>query len=222
MNILIIVCKFISLLVMLFSLTSCNDNNFSSIGNKSINNIFNNSSKSYNSRYLFIKDISKYDKAFIDGLIKYSRDQKQYLVLIDDILTVQNENYSLSSDIESNKIYVFERNEENKIFLLHLMKYNYSSLEFALKIIIDGKIIREKSGLVTLNPCFFLGAESDDDEETGSSFFVTTYRHEESIDYVYISVGENDNGLLQARVEFNGFSKLPILYLDRAMNKIAN
>jgi len=97
-----------------------------------------------------------------------------------------------------------------------VFKNNLSSLKFDLKITIEGKIIIDKSGVVTLNPCFFLGADSEDDEETGSSFFVTTYRHEDSMGYIYVSVGINDRGLYQAKVEVNEVSDIPVLYLDRA------
>lgn len=207
----------ILLLAILASLsTGCDDTNLPS-NEIIIYNISNALNKTYKSKYIYVKDISKYDKSFIDGLIEYSLSQKSHLKLIDDLLTVDNENYSLSSEIESDKIYFFEKFEMNKHIRLVLFKYNLSSLKFSLRITIDGKINFEKSGVVTLSPCFFLGADSDDDEETGSSFFVTTYRHEDKKGYIYISVGENDKNLLQARVKTDGIANDPVLYLNKVM-----
>jgi hypothetical protein len=210
----------LSLCIILASLISCDDSKSLSKKKNASNNNSYKSSQPYESRYIYIKDVTKYDKSFISGLIKYGSEQNKYLKLVDDILTVDNENYSLSSDIESNKIYIFTRNEKGKKIKLNLVKYNYSSLKYDLKIISDDRTILEKSGLVTLNSCFFLGAESDDNEETGISFFVTTYRYDDPAGYIYISVGENDNGLLQARLELNVISDLPVLYLNTEINLI--
>jgi len=218
MKINIAIYRLLLLIYIVSSLTTGCDDTISSSENIIIsNNKTNKLNRSYMSKFIYIKDVSKYDKSFIDGLIEYSLSQKSNIKLIDDLLTVDNENYSLSSEIESGKIYFFKKIEMNKHIRLALFKYNLSSLKFDLKITIDGKINLEKSGVVKLSPCFFLGADSDDDEETGSSFFVTTYRHEDKKGYIYISVGENEKKLLQARVETDEIGNIPVLYLNKVM-----
>jgi len=79
----------LSLIVSLY--TSCDDTISSSkdiIINNNNNKNVNRSNRSYKSNNIYVKDVSKYDKSFIDGLINYSLIQKSYLKLIDDLLTV--------------------------------------------------------------------------------------------------------------------------------------
>lgn len=98
---------------------------------------------------------------------------------------------------------------------LVLRRLNLSSLEFQFKITFTDGNSEKKSGIVTLNPTFFLGAESDEDEETGSEYFVTVYRHEDKDKYTYIKIGENENNKLQARVQLKEINDLHPLELDK-------
>jgi hypothetical protein len=199
-------------IMLLFSLltvlaTSC-DNGRSTINqNKSETK-----KQKYNSRYLFVKDESKYEKSFVEGLKTYSERQKEHLKLIDDVLTVNNDKYPLPSDIEKGKQYFFSRKKTDRQTDLVLKTHNYSSLEYDLKISIDDKIIFKKTGIVTLNELFFIGAEPAFDEETESEYFPTTYIHEDNGGFINIKVGVIKKRL-RASVDLKEFSDLPALKL---------
>lgn len=204
------------LLVAIFTvLTSGCDKSNSILSQTPQSQKINTGKKEYKSNKLYIKDEARYEKSFVDGLKAFSKGQKEHLQLIDDLLIVEKEKYSLPSEIETGKQYFFSRKETDRQTELILKRYNLSSLEFNLKITFTGGNIEKKSGIVTLNPMFFLGAESDEDKETGSEYFVTVYSHEDKDKYTYIKIGENENNKLQARVQLKEVEDIPTLKLDK-------
>lgn len=204
------------LLVALFiALTSGCDKSNSALNQTPQSQKINIGKKEYKSNKLYIKDEARYEKSFIDGLKAYSKGQKEHLQLIEDQLIVEKEKYSLPSEIEIGKQYIFSGKEIDRQTELILKRYNLSSLEFNLKIAFTGGNIENKSGIVTLNPTFFLGADSEEDEETGTEYFVTVYSHEDKDKYTYIKIGENQDNKLQARVQLEKVKDIPTLKLDK-------
>jgi hypothetical protein len=201
----------LSIVILAVLTTSCDKINTNTNRNKTDTKKQN--SNSFNSKYLFIKDESKYEKSFIEELIAYSAKQKEHLQLVDDVLTVKDQQYSLPSEIKVDKKYYFSAKEKERQVELVLIKHNLSSIEFDLKILNSYKTILKKHGVVTINMGFFLGSASEEDEETGVSYLATEYSHNDKNGYIYLRVGEDENKLLRASVQFKDFDDLPTMKL---------
>lgn len=86
----------------------------------------------------------------------------------------------------------FVASKQGYLYSLDVSRLNYTTLEFNFELRKGRQTIDQIKGRADLNPGFVLGSESDDDPETGSSYFVSEY-HFESPDCTFsIRLGDDE------------------------------
>lgn len=125
---------------------------------------------------LFIKDSSAYSKEFLDCLKEI--EQQDYS-LIDSLLIINSIDTVVIPQL---KIEKFEFSDKKSV--LKLNQINYSTIKYLF--ITQGK---QWEGLATIGCTFYLGSESDIDEN-GDSYFCDEFIDDSSNDIVGIRIGE--------------------------------
>ncbi len=146
-----------------------------------------------------IKDKSQYDKSFIEGLSEYNGPIK----LIENFILVGQDTVYFPEDLYLNKETIFKGTKDQKNFVLSLTRTNLTSLNYTFQILDkDFKTINNKSGRATLGSLFFLGSETDDDDETGDGYLSVEYWDNSDDCTFAIRIGEkDDNGKIRAKIK---------------------
>jgi hypothetical protein len=146
---------------------------------------------------IYIKDKSQYDQRFIDGL-KWNEPIK----LIDNYIVLGNDTAYFPEPIPINKQITFSGKNKNNIFVLTVRRQNLTNLKYQFQLkTTTNNVIDTKSGTAILGSMFFLGAETDEDDETGLSYLSTEYRDDKNDCWFCIRIGDIDDiGKPQAKV----------------------
>lgn len=163
-----------------------------------------------------IKDKSRYDQSFIDGLAECHQSMQvmeNYLIILVDgrnVDTIHFQEYKKT-------VFKGSRNQEN--FVLTIKSKNLTSLNYKFQLFDKtGKVIINKSGYATLPSCFFWASETDIDDE-GYGYGCQEYWDNSSDCSFSIRIGGNNDE--RAKITFrckNNKSKeidpddCPILY----------
>jgi hypothetical protein len=145
-----------------------------------------------------IKDKSEYDQSFIDGLSKYNEPIR----LIENYILIGHDTVFFPEDIKLNKETIFKGSQDNKKFVLTVTRTNYTGLNYRFQLLDkDAKTIYNKSGRAILGSLFFLGSETDEDDETGEAYLSVEYRDNSPDCSFAIRIGEmEDNGKIRAKI----------------------
>jgi hypothetical protein len=147
---------------------------------------------------IYIKDKSQYDPTLIEGLSEY----KDPIKLIDNYILIGKDTVYFPEDIQLSKNTIFKGTKDLKNFLLTITRTNLTSLNYNFQLFNkDTKLINSKSGKATLGALFFLGSETDEDDETGEEYLSFEYRDNSPDCSFAIRIGErDDNGKLRAKI----------------------
>lgn len=144
-------------------------------------------------------DKSQYDQTFIDGLVGYGEQIK----LIENYMLIGQDTAYFPEEIKLNKETIFKGTKNNNNFVLTVRRINLTSLNYNFQLLDkDAQLLNSKKGKATLGSLFFLGSESDDDDETGEGYLsVEYYDHSAGCSFA-IRIGEkDDNGKLRAKIK---------------------
>lgn len=200
-------------IVIVFGLVAClNSTNRKSIEKLSIDTLHS-GSRDKLERNHDSNTRSRYDKIFLDKLSEYREPVK----LSGNILLTGQDTVYFPEDLLLHQETIFKGSKDNSDFLLILTRTNLTGLNYSFQLMNSSKHTEiSKSGRAILNPFFFLGAESDDDDRTGEGYLSVEYTDESSNCLFAIRIGERDeNGKLRAKIKlFCKDSKTKSMDLD--------
>jgi len=134
---------------------------------------------------------------WLQGLSKSGYANSYY---INDALIILNgiDSVSFPADLPFNKEINFSGRMNGKDFFLKVKLIKYTTIDFKFEIKKGDDIIEYESGLADIGTLFFLGSESDEDEQTGIYYFATEYVKEDDKCDFAVRIG-NDGGILKAK-----------------------
>ncbi len=123
---------------------------------------------------IFIEDKSQYSAQFISKIRSYGGidrvDLKGDLVILD-----QRDSIQFPQIPKVNKRYTLTGKEGDLAIAITVKRINYTTIEYKIEMNEFGKSIKSEMGLADLSPFFFLGSESDIDDQTKESYFCTEF-----------------------------------------------
>lgn len=135
---------------------------------------------------IVVRNPTDYSDEFIRELKNFSG--LGTLELKDSLLIISGTDTVLFPSVPPlNERILFTGRKDDLAIALTINRRNYTTLEYSLEMVEFGKSSHFQNGELSLGAGFFLGEESDEDEQTGISYFVTEYTHE-AADGCYISV----------------------------------
>lgn len=189
----------IYILTLAFGLLSCNDKTAEKTADQNSVDTLQTVSADKHQQETTIKDKSQYDQSFIEGLSEYNEPLK----LIENYILVGQDTVYFPEDLQLNKKTIFKGTKDKKNFVLSVTRTNLTSLNYTFQILDkDSKAVNNNSGRATLGSLFFLGSETDDDDETGDGYLSVEYWDNSADCSFAIRIGEkDDNGKLRAKIK---------------------
>lgn len=148
---------------------------------------------------LYIKDRSLYDPHFIEGFSNYNEPVK----LIDNYLIAGADTTTFPADLPLNQKLVFKGAKGRKAYVLALTRTGLTTVAYDLQITCtDGQTISPMSGTAVLSWSFFMGTESDADEESTEGYGSSEYWDtRDSCSFsIRVGIGLDDKGRHRAKV----------------------
>lgn len=188
----------IYILTLAFGFCSCNNQTKEKTVDKSAADTLQIVSDDKHHHEITIQDKTQYDQSFIDGLSEYNEPIK----LEENYILVGHDTVYFPEDLQHNKETIFKGTKDKKNFVLSVTRTNLTSLNYTFQLLDkDSKAINNKSGRATLGSLFFLGSETDDDDETGAGYLSAEYWDTSADCSFAIRIGEkDDNGKLRAKI----------------------
>lgn len=152
---------------------------------------------------LTIKDSTLYDSQFLKDLA--ASNFATTFVLKDEVLLMDQDSTTFPTDLVGppsqrfGKKYYFKGEKKGQTYQLTISPLNYTSLDYDFKLMNGKDVIRKRKGQVHLSAFFFLGDETDTDDETDSSYLASEYAQESEGCYFSIRIGR-DEGDLKAKI----------------------
>ncbi|MGB3527231.1 MAG: hypothetical protein WBB32_14815 [Flavobacteriales bacterium] len=189
----------IYILTLAFGLVSCNNQTTEKTVDKNSVDTLQTVPEDKQKLEINIKNKSQYDQSFIDGLSEYNEPVK----LMDNYILIGQDTVYFPEELQLNKETIFQGNKDQKKFVLSVTRTNLTSLNYHFQILDkDSKAINNKSGRATLGSLFFLGSETDDDDETSDAYLSVEYWDNASDCSFAIRIGEMDeNGKLRVKIK---------------------
>jgi hypothetical protein len=150
---------------------------------------------------IYIKDKSKYDQSFIDGLSVYNEPIK----LIDNYILTGKDTTYFPSDLSLNKATTFKASKGNNKFVLTVTRTNLTNLTYNFQLTDkDNKTVDTKSGKAILGSMFFLGSEMDQDSQAGDGYRSSEYWDKTNDCWfsIRIGYGKDKNGKQRAMLTY--------------------
>lgn len=151
-----------------------------------------------------ITNTSDYSKAFIDELVagKYEQPVK----LTGDYIITGTDTFSFPAVLPLSKPTTFVADKDNKHYELEITRTNLSSVNFKFELTDNTKkVLHTEKGEASMSPFFFLGAESDEDENE-EMYDVIPYTMNDAAGNCYFSLrvesAADANGKQKARVNY--------------------
>lgn len=150
---------------------------------------------------IIIRDKSQYGQSFIDGLSGYDEP----LQLVENYLLVGQDTVYFPEEVPRNSKTLFKGTKDQKSFVLAVTRTNLTNLDYTFQLLDkDGRPIESRSGTAVLGSLFFLGSETDDDDETGEGYLSAEYSDPSPDCSFAIRIGEKDgNGKLRAKIKLH-------------------
>lgn len=189
----------IYLLAFVFGLSSCNNQTTKKTADQNSVDTLQTVSADKQRADIYIKDKSQYDQTFIEELSEFNEPIK----LIDNYVLIGQDTVYFPEELQLNKEIIFKGTKELKNFALTVTRTNLTSLNYNFQLFDkDTKLINNKSGKATMGALFFLGSETDDDDETGEAYLSVEYWDNSPNGSFAIRIGEkDDNGKLRAKIK---------------------
>ncbi len=147
-----------------------------------------------------IKDPTQYSRAFIQKLKAF--DYSSHYELRDSMLIIGRLDTAwFPTDLPLEKERILTGVKAGKEYRLAVRRISYTTVSYELKVFRSGKLYSAYKGLADLEPGFFLGAETDEDERTGSAYLSTEYYSRTNHCDLALRIGINDQSQLCARVK---------------------
>lgn len=191
--------KTIYILAVAFGVWNCSNRTIEKKDNKNVAEALQAVSVNEQQQEIIINDTSQYDSLFIHGLSEY----KEPMTLIENYILIGHDTIYFPEDLQLNKETVFKGTKDLKTFLLTVTRINLTSLNYHFQLSDkDAETINSKSGKATLGSLFFLGSETDTDDETGDEYLSVEYFDNSSDCTFAIRIGEKDNkGKRRAKIK---------------------
>jgi hypothetical protein len=189
----------IYILTLTFGLLSCNNQPTEKTVDKNSVDTLQPISTDNTKQDISTNDKSLYDQTFIDGLAGYGEQIK----LIENYILIGQDTAYFPEDVKLNTETIFKGTKDKKNFVLTVRRINLTSLNYNFQLLDkDAKLLNSKKGKATLGSLFFLGSESDDDDETGEGYLsVEYYDHSADCSFAIRIGGKDDNGKLRAKIK---------------------
>lgn len=210
------------LLVLALVLVSCNrnDSESKSAGGNGPDSIADTSAlkpdatKADSSTQGVIRNRTDYSANFLAGLDRATEGRRY--VLDRGVLVMEGSDTArLPSMPVFGRTIRLERESEGTLVRLDVTRKNWTAVEYRLEVVASGKKPQVETGIAEIPATFFLGAESDESEASGESYFVEEYTDARPDDCtVSLRLGRESqsDGALLGRVVVNCPSlKLPDL-----------
>ena len=176
----------IYILTIVLGLSSCNNQTAEKTVNQKSVDTLQTISPDKQQADIFIKDKSKYDQTFIDGLADY----KETMQLIDSFIITGKDTTYFPDDLPLNKKTTFKGAKGNKILTLTVTRNNLTNLTYSFQFTDkDNKTIDSKSGRAILESTFFLASENDEDSQTGDGYGSSEYWDKSNNCWLSIRIG---------------------------------
>lgn len=191
----------IYILTLVFGLSGCNNQTIEKTVHPKTVDTLQTISTDKQHAVIYIKDKSKYDQAFIDGLADY----KETIKLIDSFIITGNDTTYFPDDLPLNKKTTFKGAKGNKRFALTVTRNNLTNLTYNFQLTDkDNKTIDSKSGIAILGPMFFLASENDEDSQTGDGYGSSEYWDKSNNCWlsIRIGIGFDKNGKQRAKLTY--------------------
>ncbi|MGV3631944.1 MAG: hypothetical protein ACO1O6_12110 [Bacteroidota bacterium] len=164
----------------------------------------------YNPEYMHFKDISRYERRFIEeteDLRKHS--EYNNFDFRDEFLIINKKDTFLFPGLPemNDKFFLTEGKDDLRVILM-IERVNFTSIDF--KIWLDkGNVHHESRGRATLLSGFFLGEETE--EYKGKTYPVSefSYHSEDNACFAYIRIGKDDRGSYFATLSKTCNGKFP-------------
>lgn len=142
--------------------------------------------------FFVVKDPTQYSPAYLEKL-KTSGYAIRYL-LADSMLVMNDVDTTFfPTHLPTNKKVELIGQKNDSTISLSVQRKNYTTIAFILKIFDSGNLIDEQAGEADIGGLFFLGAESDEDDQTGDSYFASEYTKTYSSCNLSIRIGSEDD-----------------------------
>jgi len=149
---------------------------------------------------IIVRDSSDYSFTFLNELQKSNIDRiiegeskNKVVELIDDKMILGKvDTVGFSSYLPVGEKMKFFGKKDNIKMKLYVQRINYTSITYSIMIVNEDKEFYQ-DGIATIHPLFFLGAESNENDYTGVSYFVDEYiSYTSESCYISIRIGEGD------------------------------
>lgn len=189
------------IIALVLGLGSCKNPTSENSASKNSDDSLQTTSATKQKQDIFIKDKTKYDQTFIEGLADYNEPIK----LIDDYIVTGKDTTFFPTDLILNKPTIFTAIKDDNNYVLLVTRTNYTNLTYNFQLKDrNNKIFDTKSGQAILGSMFFLAPEGDIDTEMGSyGSYEYWDKSNNCLFSVRIGIGKDDNGKQRAKVNYN-------------------
>lgn len=157
-----------------------------------------------------VKDRSQYSHTFLSNLRTFT--YSSHYQLKDSLLIIgQLDTAYFPTELPLRKEQVFTGSKSNRQFELRVTRINYTTINYTLRVNNAGHL-NEYKGLADISAGFFLGAETVEDDHTGTAYLANEYySHAKNCD-LSIRIGGEDK--LYAKVIVNCGNKVEDIDLE--------
>lgn len=120
-----------------------------------------------------VKDASLYGEPFIESLNKMN--YKEDIILDGEYIIVGKDTAQFPDDLVLGEDYRFTAFTDTHFYQLAVKRINQSSIQYDYQVFKDEKPLVSSTGEAHLAGLFFLGSETDDDDQTGAGYLSTEY-----------------------------------------------
>ncbi|MBK8800915.1 MAG: hypothetical protein IPN71_02450 [Fibrobacteres bacterium] len=121
-----------------------------------------------------VVDRAQYSRNFLAGLDR-ATEGKRYVLDRGVLVMEGNDTARLPSIPAFGGMIRLERENEGTLVRLEVTRKNWTAVEYRLEVVASGKEPQVETGIAEIPATFFLGAESDESESSGESYFVEEY-----------------------------------------------
>lgn len=144
-------------------------------------------------RSIYIKDSSDYSIHFIKEM---KRLGMHHISLVDSFMIVkQIDTLKFPQTPKIGTETTLTARKDDLAVALHITRVNQTTITYKIEMVEFGKASYNYEGEADLNPHFYLGAETDENSQTGISYLSTQFSDSQDSCYTYIRLGtEDDSG----------------------------
>lgn len=164
---------------------------------------------------VYVKDSSQYSSSFLVEAEEVARTMGP-LQLDDSLMIIENAGTFFIPQIPpiGSKIQ-FTAKQEELAMALTVERLNQVKLKYRLEMVEFGHVSYQHRGEAELSAHFYLGAESDDDPQSGVAYFPTEFYDDNDSCYFHIRIGQPEGKKhLLAKVVKNCNGKLRDIFLN--------